>query len=514
MRNSKNIKIFAILLALTLLLTAVPLATALATSSPTDAGTETPTPTPTETATTPTPTPTETAATPTPTPTATSTATSTGHIELFSDVSDDEEKSLLEIFSQRAGEKITFYVPIINKSSATATDLKCELFASDPTDVKQNPFSDTPTCTAYRTWNASTSHLDNWTTKTLAIGDRAYFEVTGTLRSALAADAYNLEFTISYNGTSDKIPVTIYVRESSSDSGSSSGGGTSYKSKPKVILESYSFSEDTIYAGDTVTLRLVVANTSTREAITNLTLELSNEAGVILPAPGGSNSIYIGTIDKDDAYVLSLKLQVAPDADPKSQLLSIKLSYEGTKNRSTFDETASVSIPVQQKARVVINDPKIYDEPWVNGNVAVGVTLYNLGKTTLYNCMVDVVGEGVTLEESYFGGNIAAGGTMRADLNVTPTVAGQLDAKVRVTYEDVNGNSTEELLPMSMFVNEESAGDVASPGNGGMEIPSDTPASANIGWVFWTLGGVAAATGLVFLGIKAKKKREHALEEE
>ena len=47
--------------------------------------------------------------------------------------------------------------------------------------------------------------------------------------------------------------------------------------------------------------------------------------------------------------------------------------------------------------------------------------------------MVDVVGDGVTLEESYFGGNVAAGGTMRADLNLTPTMAGELDAKVRVT---------------------------------------------------------------------------------
>ena len=312
----------------------------------------------------------------------------------------------------------------------------------------------------------------------------------------------------------DVVKVDIEVREKSS-SGSSSGGGSGYKTKPKVILESYSFSEDPIYAGDTITLRLVVANTSKREAIANLTLELSNEAGVILPAPGGSNSIYIGTIDKDDAYVLSIKLQVAPDADPKSQLLSIKLSYEGTKNRSAFDETASVSVPVRQKARVVINDPKIYDDPWVGGNVAVGVTLYNLGKTTLYNCMVDVVGDGVTLEESYFGGNIAAGGTMRADLNVTPTTAGQVDAQVRVTYEDVNGKATEELLPMSMFVNEEQAGgDIASPGNGGMEVPGDKPAGANIGWVFWTLGGIAAATGAVFLGIKAKKKRERALEEE
>ena len=68
---------------------------------------------------------------------------------------------------------------------------------------------------------------------------------------------------------------------------------------------------------------------------------------------------------------------------------------------------------------------------------------------------------------------------------------------------------------MSMFVNEEPAGgDVASPGNGGMEVPGDKPAGANIGWVFWTLGGIAVATGAVFLGIKAKKKRERALEEE
>ena len=212
--------------------------------------------------------------------------------------------------------------------------------------------------------------------------------------------------------------------------------------------------------------------------------------------------------------MLSVKLQVDPGAEPKSQLLAIKLSYEGTKNRSAFEETASVSIPVQQKARVLINDPKIYDDPWVGSSVAVGITLYNLGKTTLYNCMVDVVGDGVTLEENYFGGNIAAGGTMRADLNVTPTVAGQLDAKVRVTYEDVNGNSTEELLPMNMFVNEEPAGGMASPGDGGMEIPGDKPATANIGWVFWTLGGAAVVTGLVFLGVKAKQKRERALEEE
>ncbi len=474
MLNKKKIKIFSILLAVTLLLTALPLSTALADDA--------------------------------------------GHIELFSDVTDDEEKSLLETYSQYAGESITFYVPIINKNLESASGLTCALQYTDPTDATQNPFSTTPelNCKGYRTWNSTDSTLDGWNGDVLAIGDRAYFQVTGTLLSTLTAGPLNLKFTITYSdgstsGLTDTVQVTIYVREKSSSSGSS--GGSSYKSKPKVIIESYNFDEDTIYAGDTVSLRLVIANTSSREAITNLTLDYSNEAGVILPAPGGSNSVFIGTIDKEDAYVLTVKLQVAPDAEAKPQLLTVKLAYEGTKNRSDFEETASVSVPVQQKARVLINDPVVYDDPWVGSSVSVGVTLYNLGKSTLYNCMVDVVGDGVSLEESYFGGNVTSGSTMRADLNLTPNVGGQLDVQVRVTYEDVNGNQTEELLPLNMVVNEESSGEAVSPGNGAVDMPGDTPAAANIGWVFWLLGGTAAVAGLVFLGINRKKKRDREIEE-
>ena len=490
MRNKNKIKLFAMMVALALLLTALPMYSALAEDTP-DPGAATPTPTPTATPTT----------VPTPEP-------GDNHIFLLQDVS-DEEKGLLLTQSAYAGDSITFYVPIFNKNLDSATDMSCLLSPASPS----NPFSAAPVCKAYKTWDSVNSKLIDWDPATLAIGDRAYFEVTGSIPASTTPGDYKMTFVVNYNGTmKDNISVTIVVREKS-DSGSSSGG-SSYKSKPKVIIESYSFDKDTIYAGDTVTLRLVIANTSKREAITNLQLDFSNDLGAILPAPGGSSSVFIGTIDKEEAYVLSLKLQVTPDADAKSQLLTIKLSYEGTKNRSDFDETASVSVPVQQKARVRINDPIVYDDPWVGGNVSVGVTLYNLGKSTLYNCMVDVVGDGLTLEESYFGGNVVSGGTMRADLNVTPTTAGQLDAQVRVTYEDVNGNPTETLLPLNMVVNEEAAVNMASGGNGAMEVPGDTPANANIGWVFWALGGAAVVTGLVVLGINMKKKRERALEEE
>ena len=126
--------------------------------------------------------------------------------------------------------------------------------------------------------------------------------------------------------------------------------------------------------------------------------------------------------------------------------------------------------------------------------------------------MVDVVGDDLKLEESYFGGNIASGSSMNADISVIPQVAGDIDAKVRVTYEDVYGNQTEELRPLTMTVSEETPAALASPGDAG-NMPSDKPQGGGIGWIFWVLGGLTVAAGAVVLVIRLKKKRERHLED-
>lgn len=450
-----------------------------------------------------------------------------GHIVLFSDVTDDTEKSYLQTATAAPGETMTVYVPILNKDLASASTLKCALPVS--TVVKDYPF-DQPTdatilqinADAYQMWNATDSKLVSWDGTALAQGERAYFKFSYKVAASTPTGGYTLPFTVSYsdgsNSLTDTVNVYVYVNEKTS---SSSSGGSSYKSKPKVILESYSFVEDTIYAGDTITLRLVVSNTSEREAITNLQLDYSNDAGAILPAPGGSSSIFIGTIDKSDAYAFSIRLQIAPDAEAKSQLLTVKLSYEGTRNRQEFEETASVSVPVQQKARVRINDPVVYDDPWVGGTVSVGLTLYNLGKSPLYNCLVDLEDTpNMTLEEAYFGGNVASGGTMRADLSITPLVGGEVTGNIRVTYEDVYGNQTEQLLPITMLVNEDT-------GNGGAniyvsgsnavipaEIPADAPASSGLAWYWIALIVCAVIGAAAIIIVRVKKKRERSLEDD
>ena len=78
----------------------------------------------------------------------------------------------------------------------------------------------------------------------------------------------------------------------------------------------------------------------------------------------------------------------------------------------------------------------IHIYPWVGQSCALYFALYNMGKAPIYNCMVDVEGEGLAMEETYFGGTVAAGSTMRADFSIIPSVGGDIAGEIVITYED------------------------------------------------------------------------------
>ena len=433
-----------------------------------------------------------------------------------SDIVDARESEYQQMPIGHIGDGVTIYVPIKNTSGSALSDLSCSLDVS--TDLTKFPFENpdaTKTTVDVVAFQKVTGGaLVAWNDKALADGEHAYFKVSLTFAEGVLENDYPITFNVKCSTGTTPITVTVHCRgiDTTGGSSSSSGGGSSYKSKPKVIIESYQFEQDPIYAGDVVQLRLIVANTSNREAITNLQLDYNCEGGAVIPAPGGSSSIFLGTIDKNGARALTIDLQISPSAEAKAQVLAVTLSYEGTKNRADLEEKASINVPVLQKARVRINDPVVNDDPWVGNNVSISISLYNLGKSPLYNCMVDVVGDDLKLEESYFGGNIASGSSMNADISVIPQVAGDIDAKVRVTYEDVYGNQTEELRPLTMTVSEETPAALASPGDAG-NMPSDKPQGGGIGWIFWVLGGLTVAAGAVVLVIRLKKKRERHLED-
>ncbi len=432
---------------------------------------------------------------------------------------DTAEGDYLAIAAGHPGDTISIYVPVKNAGGSTATDMTCEIPVSGNPDefpfVNESETDTSFTAKAYQKVDSTTSALKKWGGDELLADEHAYFKLDITILSSATSGYKTLTFNVNYTyggaSCTDTVEVTLYVRPVEVSAGSS---GSSYKSKPKVIIESYEFTSDTIYAGDTVTLRMVVANTSTREAITNLLLEYSDDSGAVMPASGGSSSIYIGTINKQGVCVFSIDLQISPDAEAKAHLLTFTLGYEGTKNKQEFEETASVSVPIAQHARVRINDPVVYDDPWVGSSVSIGVTLYNLGKSPLYNCLVDLEdNDNLTLEESYFGGNVSSGGTMRADLTVTPLVAGEVTGNLRVTYEDVYGNQTEELLPLDLYVSDDATVVSYATGSNAAYTEDEPQSGGGATWYWWVLGGAVVVAGLIVLGVRAKKKRERELED-
>lgn len=320
------------------------------------------------------------------------------------------------------------------------------------------------------------------------------------------------------------VPVTVLDSPAGSGGSSSSSSGTGSRLTPKVIIEGFSFDPMQVFAGDQFELAIDLINTSNREAVRNMQVSLSDASGVVMPAANGSNTQYVERIEiagskKGNTKALIFPMQIVPDAEAKSVLLTVDIVYNGASTKNEYKSTETIAVPVQQRQRVRFSDPVVYDEAWVDQTVSMSTQMFNLGKSPIYNAEVTVTGEGLAMEEAYFGGNVAAGSAMRAEFNVIPSVGGDLSGEVIVTFEDVYGRQTEERMPFTLFVNElqpeVEAFDPAMEGMGEEPVPEDTTVRIfGIPWYILIIVLIVLAVIIILLILRARKKRQKELMEE
>lgn len=349
----------------------------------------------------------------------------------------------------------------------------------------------------------------------------------------VTAGVKKVDFTISWtedwstSNTPQSMTISIYVNVIKGYEAETGPDGTQPVSKPKVILDSYSISTEKIYAGEQFDVTFTLRNTSEEEAVQNIQISISDtaEVGKLMPANNGSNTLYIAKIGKGETHTETISMQSAPDTEAKAYTLQLDFSYEGASNIASYTATETIAIPILQRIRIKLDDPVIYDDPWVGQSCAIYFALYNMGKAPIYNCMVDVDGEGLAMEETYFGGTVSAGSTMRADFSIIPSVGGDIAGEIVITYEDVYGEQMEERLPLNLFVNEEIPMDdpgMIDPetglpigGDPGMIDPGVEVIGGETGgfpWV-WVGIGVVVVAGAAVAIILLKKKRAKELED-
>lgn len=367
------------------------------------------------------------------------------------------------------------------------------------------------------------------------IGVNQIIEFQFNLRFAdkVTAGVKKVDFTITYDrgwasatgDSSESCDISLYVNVTRGyEAAGSEPGGETTAALPKIVVDSYSFSSDKIYAGEDFDLTFTVRNTSNEEDTKSILVTMTNnaETGKLTPAEG-SNTLYIDKLAKGESKTMTMSIATAPDTEAKAYELKLDFDYEGAKTRPATlakgASSASIPVTVLQKIRLKIDEPTVDGEAMEDESVPVYFSMYNMGRSSIYNCMVTVEGDGLSLEDSFFQGTVAAGSTMRADFSLITATPGQIDGEIVITYEDSLEEKMEERLPLSLYVSEAYNPDMY-PGEGdpngmidtmgGMEDPS---ASGGIPVWAWIVGGVVAAAAIVAVIIILKKKRARALED-
>lgn len=308
---------------------------------------------------------------------------------------------------------------------------------------------------------------------------------------------------------------------SNGDASYSGGGGDEGEgdsSVPRVIVTGFDTKPKEVKAGTDFTLTVHLKNTSKKTKVKNMLFDLNapeegsdeqTTAPAFLPS-SGSSTVYLDGISSNGTADISMKLNAKSDLLQKPYSVELSMKYEDSSG-GAIDASSSLSIPVKQDARFEFSDFEINPESVAVGDEAnVMCSLYNLGRTKLYN--VKAIFEGNSIEkEELFVGNIESGATASIDamLKGAQATEGPEPITMTMSYEDEEGEVTTEQKELMLEVMESMEGDMET----GLMEEEEQSGGFPIIPVVIAIGAIGMASAAVIL-IKERKKKMRKIEEE
>lgn len=215
---------------------------------------------------------------------------------------------------------------------------------------------------------------------------------------------------------------------------------TNYYATPKLVITGRDISGNQVKAGDEFEMVLHLKNESNSTKLRNISLKISSEENQITTA-SGSDTVYINEIDKEDGCDVTVKMVAKKDLAQTNYPLTVSYKYEDN-NKNTFEDSASVVVPVVQEARLGISEKKLSkSEVLIDGKTSLSFKVNNMGLDTLRNVSVEIKGDTIK-EINYYVGTVEAGASGSVDMTVTPDQIGEDDIHIKVTFEDAVGNQS------------------------------------------------------------------------
>ena len=209
---------------------------------------------------------------------------------------------------------------------------------------------------------------------------------------------------------------------------------------------------DNLEAGNDAVLKVTLKNNAAKNAVykTVATLKLADSTSLIL-SPGYADVAYVRSIPAGQTAEIEYHISARASAAVGPSTATIGLTYEISEKDGAVagSATSTIQIPIKQQMDLQIDTPVVYGTPVQDEPLAVSLNIVNLGRSRAYN--VRVVGmDGISMQDSYFGGDILAAGTLNADFQVIPNKSGNYTGTIVVQYEDADGEQYTQSVDLPL----------------------------------------------------------------
>ncbi|MEM1483586.1 hypothetical protein V6615_01785 [Oscillospiraceae bacterium PP1C4] len=225
---------------------------------------------------------------------------------------------------------------------------------------------------------------------------------------------------------------------------------------PSLMVRNYSlWVNDTevkfLNAGEDAILKVQLINNAQSDTVyKNVAALTFADSKSIFLSVGSSDSSYIDSIAPGQTADVEYQISVRADAPVGPASVGVALNYE-THDAVQGTAKQAIMLPVKQPMNFVIDEPVVYGNPVQGEPFSVDLNCVNMGRAKIFNLNV-VAMEGISMAESYYGGDVPPAGTHSADIQLVSNKSGAFTGTLVVSYEDGNGEQYSQAIDLLMDV--------------------------------------------------------------
>lgn len=221
---------------------------------------------------------------------------------------------------------------------------------------------------------------------------------------------------------------------------------------PRLMVTGSEVSKDRINAGDEFDLTVHFINESEDTHLYNIKIAFTSDDNNIYPV-NGTNVYYVDSVEDEEEFDVTISMASRSDLDPKPYTVNISYEFEDME-KMYYQDSSEIVVPIYQTPSLSVSDMKLTKSNIeIDTKTSFSMKLNNTGKTGIYNVAVSVEGDMINNTDTVVG-NLEKGNNTTIDLSLKGSEVGSGDIKVKVTYEDADGNSYNISKTMNLTVEE------------------------------------------------------------